>query len=183
MRLFTVVRFPENVIESFSEIIRLGREAFPDARFVTPENLHLTLVFIGETEKEAQARYALEKAGERYRRENGKPVTICFNSLGTFRSKGGDIFWAGIRNDASLSELQSLLLKELADVGYSVDRRAFKPHITLARKLKASKEKIDEFESRIILPDSFEADTASLVLSHRRDGILCYDDIAKTLLT
>ena len=38
------------------------------------------------------------------------------------------------------------------------------------------------FESRIILPDSFEADTASLVLSHRRDGILCYDDIAKTSL-
>ncbi len=32
MRLFTAVRFPENVIESFSEIIRLGREAFPDAR-------------------------------------------------------------------------------------------------------------------------------------------------------
>ena len=82
-----------------------------------------------------------------------------------------------------MSELQSLLLKELADVGYSVDRRAFKPHITLARKLKASKEKIDQFESRIILPDSFEADTASLVLSHRRDGILCYDDIAETLLT
>ena len=94
MRLFAAIQLSPAVREALltaqADLRRQGRGSFPP-----PENLHLTLAFLGETADLPGARAALNAAVCR-------PFTLAVGgTLGHF----GDLWWAGVRGDPALEDL------------------------------------------------------------------------------
>lgn len=128
MRLFIAINFsPEMRGHLLSLQSELRRHAVR-GRFTPPENLHLTLAFLGEcSEKEAQT-----AAGVMDGLAFGSfPVSV--GRVGRFRRDKGDLWWAGLDESRALLHLQEELSLKLKNAGFTLEDRKFKPHITLAR--------------------------------------------------
>ncbi len=91
--------------------------------YTREENLHLTLAFIGEYGDPEAVMDALDKV-------SFQPFDIRLEGYGCF----GDLFWAGLTGEESLSALVSRIHHALSDAGIPFDRKRFRPHITLIRK-------------------------------------------------
>ena len=86
MRLFCAIPFPPDVRAALAAYQRQLREAGAAGNFTRPENLHLTLAFLGETGAVRPAAKALAAAADR-----AFPLTLA--GSGRF----GDVFWVGVR--------------------------------------------------------------------------------------
>ncbi len=97
-------------------------------RAVSPENAHLTLAFIGDIDKSALP--VLQSVGD------GVPKSgfdVNFDSLGAWRASG--VAWiAPSVLPPALQRLHAALAKSLADAGFALETRPFRPHVTLARR-------------------------------------------------
>lgn len=132
LRLFIAVDpSPENVA-AFDEAIANLRPLAPRARWVRAEKLHVTLVFLGETNEinRAPIEDALFVAAEKH-----EPFTLRFEKAGTFGSPNRPrVLWAGLDGDLqALVALQNELSVGLGPLGYAPEYRSFVPHLTLAR--------------------------------------------------
>ncbi len=99
--------------------------------WVNPENIHLTLAFIGETEEERikilsiMLKQACTGFGE---------FSFRLESTGVFKNlRDPRVLWAGIEGYEKLLKLNDLIKTGLNDTGFPVEDRPFKPHITLGR--------------------------------------------------
>ncbi len=132
MRLF----FAVPVIETVKELIAREIERFPvndpPWRWIPPENLHLTLKFLGDVEEQLVP--SLAQAAERT--VAGIPgFRISFGRFGAFPSlRGPRVIFYGIEEGfESLASLASVLEKETERIGFAREKRAFRAHLTLAR--------------------------------------------------
>ncbi len=91
--------------------------------FSREENLHLTLAFLGETDRMAEACAALHRV-------ESPPFTVKLEGLGAF----DDLVWAGVALSPALKDLQKEVAFHLKESGFSLEKRAFRPHITLCRR-------------------------------------------------
>lgn len=124
-RLFVAIRPP-------ADIRRLLVEAMggvSGARWQSDDQLHLTLRFIGEVDRHMAGDIHAALGGIHHPR-----FEIAVNGLGTFERRGqAEIIWAGVTPQEQLKVLHNKVDQALARVGVAPDRRAFHPHITLAR--------------------------------------------------
>ncbi len=130
MRLFVALEISPEVRETLSALIGELRALGPGARWVRPENLHVTLKFIGEapSEKLPAIRVGLAQA-----RPTGS-ISMEFTGLGFFpHERSPRVFWVGIRPGEALARLAGEIDGCLASLGIPRERRAFSPHLTLAR--------------------------------------------------
>jgi 2'-5' RNA ligase len=108
------------------------------ARWVVPENLHLTLRYIGEIDEPAAADvvHALEQV-------QSPGFELQLDGVGHFES-GRKIrsLWAGIAPQPALIALQERIDGALFRAGFAADGRKFSPHITLARLGRAPASKV-----------------------------------------
>ena len=123
MRLFLAIPLSPSVqgalLSAQADLRRQGRGAFPP-----PENLHLTLAFLGETDRPDQARSALRAVSRR-------PFSLAVGGpLGHF----DDLWWAGVRASRALEDLALSLRSDLRARGFCLEDRPFRPHITLVRR-------------------------------------------------
>ena len=96
------------------------------------ENLHLTVVFLGDVP--ATRVDALRSIGAR-QAATAAPFALTFDRMGTFRGTG--IAWAGPSSTPPrLDELARRLGDALAADGFATERRPFHPHVTLARRCR-----------------------------------------------
>ena len=96
-------------------------------------NLHVTLAFVGEVPSERID--ALCAIGASVA-ASAVPFALTLDCTGTFRGTG--IAWAGASSTPpSLAQLASNLADALAAQDFAVERRAFSPHVTLARRCNA----------------------------------------------
>jgi 2'-5' RNA ligase len=110
----------------------LAREAVPErrARCLPVHNIHLTLAFLGYVS--AAQRSCLERAAAEVR---AAPFTLVLDQLGCFRRAG--ILWAGATVvPQALRTLIQGLNAGMAGCGLTPDKREFRLHVTLARKLR-----------------------------------------------
>lgn len=121
MRLFVGIPVPEDFANRLHTIA--GR-VLPEARLVPTENMHVTLVFLGEV-AEAQVS-AIEDELSGVARD---PLQLRVEGLGSF--PGSAI--AKIVPNADLSALRAELQKRMARCEFAPEKRAYLPHITLAR--------------------------------------------------
>jgi 2'-5' RNA ligase len=168
MRLFIAVNFNT---ETQSKLLALQNELRTDSkkgRFSSPENLHLTLVFLGECD-EKEAAYAKSAMDE----VEFEPFAINIARTGCFKRSGGDVWWAGIKNNKELTELHKKLTKKLTEFGFQIEKRKFSPHITLGREIvtNASPRSFEEFGQTV--------DKIKLMKSERIAGKLTYTAIHK----
>jgi RNA 2',3'-cyclic 3'-phosphodiesterase len=103
-----------------------------DVRWVGPENLHLTLKFLGEVEDRDLARIAqrLGRVSERH-----GPFEVVVSGFGAFPSAGrARVLWAGIGEGADrLTALARDVGSSLEPLGFARDTRPHTPHLTLGR--------------------------------------------------
>ncbi len=172
MRLFTAICFDD---KTKSELFSAGKEAEKSAegRFSEKENLHLTLVFIGETDRRSDIEKAVSKV-------DFPSFEYKIGGLGTF---GKGIFWAGIEENENLQKLYCILRKKFSEIGIETEERDYVPHITLARKFRP-KEDFDFSAAEKFLPEKTQkAERISLMLSERVGGVLKYTEIFSKILS
>jgi 2'-5' RNA ligase len=128
MRLFVAVNFCDStrngLIALRDELI--GKSQY--GNFSLPENLHLTLAFIGECSPKK-----LDKIEAILETVTFEPFDIAVERLGTFSR--GTLWWAGLRADKPLTNLQYEIVYKLALCGFEMDGSRYRPHITLGRNV------------------------------------------------
>lgn len=129
MRLFIAIHFPEKVKDRLESGINTLRKQGRRASWCRRENLHLTLEFLGELDTPEKAIAAMEQI-------RAMPFSLAFGASGRFRHREGDIFWLGFQPNESLLQLQKQLHRALRAQGIPLESRPYRPHLTLARRLK-----------------------------------------------
>ncbi|HET8923277.1 MAG TPA: RNA 2',3'-cyclic phosphodiesterase [Candidatus Acidoferrum sp.] len=130
MRLFVALEIPSAVRENLAALLKKLRELSSQPRWVRPENLHLTLKFIGEVapEKLDAIRAALASV------RSDSQVTTHFRGLGFFpNEKRPRVFWAGTDPSPNLKKLAAHIDSVTEKIGIPREERSFSPHLTLAR--------------------------------------------------
>jgi RNA 2',3'-cyclic 3'-phosphodiesterase len=132
MRAFIAVNLPANIKQDIGEIIERIRHADPLARWVPPENLHVTVKFLDEIRQD-QIRPiigALTLAiGEH------SSFELRLGGFGFFpNERKARIFWVGIESGFdTLKSLARAIDHQIASLGFAPETRPFSAHITLAR--------------------------------------------------
>jgi 2'-5' RNA ligase len=126
LRLFVAILPPATVTAEIAELAA----PISGVRWTPPENLHLTLRFIGERDSAAQS--ALEEALARVRVE---PFILPVAGVGVFPSRGpAKVLWAGLgRAHTRLFQLRKQVDEALLSVDTGLDVHSFHPHFTLGR--------------------------------------------------
>jgi 2'-5' RNA ligase len=130
-RLFVAVEVPRAVRERVGAACARVRQLAPEAKWVEEAAMHVTLVFLGNTDGERKAAYtgALARSAAKH-----GPFTLRFGSAGTLGGRHARVLWAGVTgNVAALSALHGDAVAELRLLGFAPEERAFTPHLTLAR--------------------------------------------------
>ena len=96
------------------------------ARWSSPENVHLTLVFLGEVKEETYARILDE-----FRLLPAPSLEMRLRTFGTFPNAG--VFFAEVDPLNALLELQMQVVHAMERCGFSPEQRPYHPHITLGR--------------------------------------------------
>ena len=125
MRLFVALTLPEDVRQ------RLSGLAFgmPTARRVAPENLHLTLRFIGEVDNGQAEDIDLALSAI-----SSPAFDLTLGGAGYFASaRRLRSVWAGVERCEPLVHLHEKVESAVVRAGFAPEGRKFKPHITLAR--------------------------------------------------
>jgi 2'-5' RNA ligase len=105
-------------------------------RWVKPEQMHLTLVFLGNvTDDRSPAVVDTMRAAVPYR-----PFDIELRGIGVFPPRGAPrVLWLGLqRGAADVIEVQRLIAARLTATGVELEQRPFQPHLTLARWRESS---------------------------------------------
>ena len=177
MRLFIAIPLPEEIQDALAE---LGN-GLPGARWVPPENLHLTLRFLGEIDRRDAEDIDAALAEIR---APSFPLSIAgVDRFGDNRRLRQ--LWAGVEPHPGLLRLQSKVESAVVRSGMAPERRKFKPHITLARFKSNPGDKLGEFlrrHSLLRLP-AFEVDRFSLFSSFLSSGGSIYSEEAFYELT
>ena len=156
------------------EIVRLQGTLWEEGSkgLTRPENLHLTLAFLGEMSSGRldDIRWAMDKV-------RMEPPELIFDRLGVFRQSGGEIWWLGIKRNQTLEELQYRLTDNLAYKGFRLEERTFIPHLTLSRRSQPKhypkKEHLDK-------PIRSHVPSICLMQSHQVDGKRVYTELYRT---
>ena len=129
MRIFIGIDLEDDLREKIARFLEGVRGFAPDARWVRPESLHITLKFIGEQKPEQ-----VEVISERLRQVEGRAIEIYFGGHGFFpTAKSARVFWIGIQAGPELAELAANIDASVAELGIPRENRPFSPHLTLAR--------------------------------------------------
>lgn len=125
MRLFVAVELPDAVREGLS---RLCADV-PGARWVEPEQMHLTLRFIGEVDGLVE-----REVVDALARVRAEPFSVSLSGVGHFPPRGlPRVLWAGVERSEALAALHDRVERALQRAGLEPERRRFFPHVTLAR--------------------------------------------------
>ena len=131
MRLFLAINLDLGVRRSLVEATAPLRTAAPTLSWVDETRLHLTLKFLGEQSEDVVPRVAasVSEVAERH-----KQFTIKLSDVGAFPNfRRARVVWMGIERDPRLELLQHDVEVACQELGFELDGRAFRPHLTLAR--------------------------------------------------
>ncbi len=129
MRIFIGIDLDPDVRARIARFLDGVQGFAPDARWVRPESLHITLKFIGEQPPER-----VEAISERLRRVEGGAFDIRSRGYGFFpTAKAPRVFWIGIEAGPQLTEMAEKIDMAVADLGIPREDRPCSPHLTLAR--------------------------------------------------
>jgi RNA 2',3'-cyclic 3'-phosphodiesterase len=135
LRLFVALQIPDSIRNDYAALIddlrRLDAKASPKKpKWVRPENLHVTLKFIGHIDprKLDSIRTALANA------RSPQEVRLRFRNIGFFpNAKRPRVVWGGMESSDNLAPLAHAVDRQIATLGFPAEERVFTPHLTLAR--------------------------------------------------
>jgi 2'-5' RNA ligase len=135
VRLFVALEIPaavrENLATLMKELSALDKQSSgKKARWVRPENLHVTLKFIGEAAPHKLDEIVAALSVVR----SGQPAELQFRGLGFFpNEKRARVLWVGTDASPNLAAIAGDIVQQLEPLGFPPEKRTFTPHLTLAR--------------------------------------------------
>jgi 2'-5' RNA ligase len=123
MRLFIALNFDEDTVDSLCRLQSLLRDNNVEGNFTKPQNLHMTLAFIGEYGNPDDVLDVLEEVPF-------CSMPIRFSDVYIYR----EMCLLSIESNPGLESYVRRLRRALAEKGIPFDRKNFKPHITLVRR-------------------------------------------------
>jgi 2'-5' RNA ligase len=138
IRCFLAFELPEDIKTIVTQVSGEIRKSSLDVRWVRPEFIHLTVVFMGDIESEQ-----VSLMGEPLSVvcSDHSPFTISLKPMGCFpNSRNPRVIWLGIDADLDrMSRFRDDLQQALSPFGIKEEERAFRPHLTLGRFKKPGK--------------------------------------------
>src|SRR5947208_2449976 len=131
--------------------LRQRPEQLP-VKWVRPENIHLSLKFLGDVEetREPELREALQRAAGSG--PEPRPLTLQITGFGVFPDyHRPQVLWAGVTPDPGLELLQHGVEQAFAPLGFPTEARAFRPHVTLGRAARDARPR--DFKGLGVIPD------------------------------
>jgi 2'-5' RNA ligase len=138
-RLFVAIRPPEAI----RDLLIDGMDDSPDFRWQDEEQLHLTLRFVGEVD-----RPIANDLADALSRVRAAPFDARISGAGRFEQRSSGALWAGVEPKAPLAALAAKVERACQSVGLEPERRAFHPHITLARWKGRRTREVQDFLER-----------------------------------
>jgi 2'-5' RNA ligase len=134
-RIFIGIGLPQHLQAMLADWAAEVREALPFQKWTHPQDVHVTLQFLGDASAEtAQA------LGADLRRlaQDMVPLRLRVTGLGTFGPPAApNVLWAGLDGDMdALSALHGQVERVSARHGFEAEARAYRPHLTLARRTR-----------------------------------------------
>jgi 2'-5' RNA ligase len=128
MRLFLAVDLPDQVRHELSVVQNALKPLSDSARWVSADSIHITLKFLGEVPEKVLDDIDTALAGLSW-----KPFTVTVHGIGFFPgNRSPRVFWAGMEAP-TMQDLAEELDSRMERLGFDKEKRAFRPHITLAR--------------------------------------------------
>jgi 2'-5' RNA ligase len=153
MRLFVAIEVPEPPRREVRRRVDALRDRLPRARWVDLDsNLHLTLLFLGETPEAGVSALA---GGLREAFARCPPLALRLASGGTFPpGRPARVAWIGVEAPDALTVLQEEITRAVVEtLGFQPEERAYHPHVTLARCADPwRREAIDKFKNALTGP-------------------------------
>lgn len=137
MRLFVGLALPLTLKDRLAPLMA----GLPGAKWVPPENLHLTLRFVGEAgERDAasldEALFGIERP----------PFELQVSGCGIYAQKRGpEAVWIGVASTPPLVDLQAAVERAVVRCGFAPEEKRFRPHITLARLKDTPQPRLQSF--------------------------------------
>ncbi len=135
-RLFTGVELPSNVVQSLSSL----RGGLQGARWIDPENYHLTMRFIGDVD-DATA----HEVASLLSRVKRPPFEIHMEGLSAFGGRKPRAVVANVAASPALMEAQAEQERLFRRIGLEPEGRKYTPHVTLARLRESSSRQVAEY--------------------------------------
>ena len=164
-RLFIGITFPDEAADALVADQAALSPHLKTGRASSRENLHLTLIFLGEVDEDVERRV---RDAVQATAAASSPLTLSLGDLGSFDHHNRLVLWRGIQSGAGLDELRSLqarLVEELLDRGVGFEDRAYRPHATLVRNAR-----LEGKEPHVVRPVSFDVKAIRLMWSHHPEG-------------
>jgi 2'-5' RNA ligase len=170
-RLFVAIRPPEPI----RDLLIDAMDDSPDFRWQDDEQLHLTLRFVGEVE-----RPVANDLADAFGRIRAAPFDLRIAGAGRFEQRNSGAFGAAVEPKEPAAALAAKIERVCQQIGLEPERRAFHPHITLARwKGRRTREVQDYLERhRGLTSEPFTVDRFALFESHLSKHGAHYEEVA-----
>ncbi len=133
LRAFIALEIPHFLRQAIAEQTAALRQALPRplVRWVAPENIHLTLQFLGDvspTHLDLLIRTLQAEAASH------RPCELTIEQIGAFPTiRRPRVIWIGVTAPPALLSLQRGMQAAMSRLGYSPDEKKFSPHLTIGR--------------------------------------------------
>ena len=168
MRLFIAINFPDEIKTTVAEIRNNMKETALRGNFSFDENLHLTLVFLGECDFQQMKTVKTVMGDTLFPK-----FTLMLDKVGHFKRDGGHTWWIGLKESKPLSDLQANLSERLRQKGFMLENRSFTPHITIGREVKMQPGTVQSEMQQV----GFNVTSIELMKSERINGKLTYTPV------
>ena len=135
-RLFTGVEIPLDIVQVLASL----RGGLPGARWIDPENYHLTMRFIGDVD-DTTAHEVASLLG----RVKRPPFELHLEGLGSFGGRKPRAVVANVAPSPALMEAQAEQERLMQRMGLDPEGRKYTPHVTLARLRDVSSREVADY--------------------------------------
>ena len=157
---FWAISIPDVVKKALFIELEKIKGNFPFKRWVHELDYHITLTFLGSAQEE-KLKESIRVVGDVVK--NKKAFQLELLGLNVFGNREAPrIFWASVKQENQLFELQKQVHKDCSEVGFTLDSRPYLPHLTLARNWngeeKFERDWLEKYNPFKCMPISFIAD-------------------------
>ena len=170
-RLFVAIRPPEAI----RDLLVDAMDDSPEFRWQADEQLHLTLKFVGEVDRPVASDIA-----DALSRIRSPGFDLRIAGAGRFEQRSAGSLWAGVEPKESVAALAAKIDRACLSAGIAPERRAFHPHITLARWTGRRTGEVADFleRKRGLASPPFEVDAFTLFESQLSRHGAHYESVA-----
>lgn len=154
--LFVALSLPEEIGQYLQKQSQVVQKEFSFQKWVHPADYHLTLFFFGQVADQQQDEIVrrLEQVAAQQER---RPFSLRIDQWGFFgREQQPRVLWAGVKGEREhLFALQSAIKQTMKLAGFPIERRPYRPHVTIAKKGKQPNFSLPLLQSRYALENHY----------------------------